>query len=96
MPVGSTDETGDEHVDRLLVEPPRRVDLLEATLVQHGHAVTQRHGFRLVMGDVGDGDAELVMEPRDLGAHVAAQLGVDVPQGLVEEVRPRPPHDGAA
>ena len=39
------------------------------------------------MGDVDRGDAEPLLQPRDLGAHLAAQLGVEVGQRLVEEER---------
>jgi hypothetical protein len=91
------DEPGHEQVDRLLVQHARRIDLLEHALAQHGHPVAEGHGLDLVMGDVHRGDAQPVLQARDLGAHLEAQLGVEVRQRLVEEegiglTHDRPPH----
>ena len=81
------DEPGDEEVDRLLVELARRRDLLEDALAQHADPVAEGHGLGLVVGDVDRRDAEPALQARDLGAHLPAQLGVEVRQRLVEQER---------
>jgi hypothetical protein len=78
-----TDEAGHEQVDRLVVEFAGRIDLLEHALAQH--PVAERHGLDLIVGDVHGGDAQPALQARYLGAHLAAQLGVEVRQGLVEQ-----------
>ena len=79
------DEAGDEHVDRPLVQLARRGDLLEHALAQHGDTVAERHRLGLVVGDVDRGRLHPAVHPQDLGAHLAAQLGVEVRQRLVEQ-----------
>ena len=48
------------------------------------------------MGDVDRRDAQPALQPGDLGAHLAAQLGVEVAERLVEEERVGLPDDRAA
>ncbi len=48
------------------------------------------------MGDIYGGDAESALQPQDLGAHLAAQLGVEVGQRFVEQERVDLPDDGPA
>ena len=60
------DEAGDEEVRRLVVEPLRRVDLLEHAHAHHGDAVAHRHRLDLVVRDVDRRRPELVLELRDL------------------------------
>ena len=55
-----------------------------------------RHRLDLVVGDVDGRGAELALEPGDLGAHLHAQLGVEVGQRLVHQERRRLAHDGPA
>src|SRR5206468_582095 len=38
----------------------------------HGDPVRGGHGFFLVVGDIDGGDGELLLEPRELGAHLDA------------------------
>ena len=59
-------------------------------LVGHGH------GFDLVVGDVDRRGLQALMQFLDLGAHLHAQLGVEVRQRLVEQEHLRIAHDGAA
>ena len=54
------------------------------------------HRLDLVVGDVDDGGAEVLVQLLDLGAHVDAQLGVEVRQRLVEQEHIRIAHDRAA
>ena len=58
-------------------------------------AVAHRHRLDLVVRDVDRRDAELVLQARDLGAHVHAQLGVEVRERLVHEVGLGLAHDRA-
>ena len=48
------------------------------------------------MGDVDDGGAEPLVQRLDLGAHLHAQLRVEVGERLVEQEHRRLAHDGAA
>ena len=93
---GEPMKPGHEQVDRLLVELAGRVDLLEQALAQHRHPVAERHGLDLVVGDVDGGDAERVLDAGDLGAHLAAQLGVEVRERLVEQEGVGVAHEGPA
>ena len=52
-------------------------------------------GLGLVMGDVDGGDADLALQALELDAHLLAQLGVEVGQGLVQEQQARGLDDGA-
>ncbi len=90
------DEAGDEEVDRVLVEHGGRVDLLDEAGAHDGDAVAERHGLGLVVRHVDHRGAEAALDARDLGAHLHAQLGVEVRQRLVHQERLRIAHDRAA
>ena len=79
-----------------MIELLRRAHLLDDAVVHDHHAVGQRHGFHLVVRDVDGGGADLLMHLLDLGAHLHAQLGVQVGQRLVEQEHLGIAHDGAA
>ena len=91
-----THEAGDEQVVRVDVDVPRRARLLQDAAVEDGHAVAHRHGFDLVVRDVQRRDAELLLQLGDLGAHLAAELGVEVRERFVHEERRRLADDRAA
>ena len=80
----------------LVVELLRRRDLLELALAHHGDAVAHRHRLDLVVRDVDRRRPEPALEPRDLGAHLHAQLRVEVRERLVHQERLRLAHDRAA
>ena len=73
-----------------------RRDLLQLALAHHRDPVAHRHRLDLVVGDVDRRHAELVLEARDLGAHVDAELRVEVRERLVHQVRLRLADDRAA
>jgi hypothetical protein len=56
--------------------------------------VGHRHRLDLVMGDVDGRGAEALVQLADLGAHLDAQLGVEVRERLVEQEHLRVAHDG--
>ena len=80
---------------RIAIERIRRRDLLQPAAEDHRDPVRHRHRLDLVMRHVQERRAELAMELRDLGAHVHAQLGVEVAERLVHQEDTRPPHHGA-
>ena len=90
------DEAGDELVDRLVVEHLRRVHLLQVSRVHDGDAVAHRHRLDLVVRDVDRRHAQSPLELVDLGAHLHAQLRVEVRERLVHQEGLRLSHDRAA
>ena len=81
----------------MVVEALGGVDLLEYPPLDDRHAVPHGHGLHLVMGDVERGHAEVALQAGDLGAHLHAQLGIQVRQWLVHQeglgvAHDRPPH----
>ena len=83
-------------VARMVVELLRRADLLDDAVVHHHDPVGQRHRLDLVVRHVDGGGADLLVHLLDLGAHLHAQLGVEVRQRLVEQEDLRIAHDRAA
>src|SRR6266851_1727444 len=90
------DEAGDEQIVRPVVELERRADLLDQAVVHHHDLVRHRHGLDLVVRDVDRGGPEALMQLLDLGAHLHAELGVEIGERLVEQKHLRIAHDGAA
>ena len=93
----AADEAGDEQVGGPRVQLLRLGDLLELALAHDGHPLPERHRLDLVVGDVDRRHADLLVQEADLGAHLRAQLRVEVRQRLVHEERlgladHRPPH----
>ena len=80
----------------LVVELARRVDLLQHARAHDGDAVAERHRLGLVVGDVDRRRRRGALQPRDLRAHLHAQLRVEVRQRLVHQERLRVAHDRAA
>ena len=79
----------------IIVDLRRRVELLQHALLEDGHAMGQRHGLDLVMRDIDRRGAERRLHVLQLGAHVAAQLGIEVGERLVHEEDRGPAHHGA-
>ena len=76
---------GHEPVLRVVVQLLRGADLLEQALAHDRDPLAHRHGLDLVVGDVDHRGAEALVEARDLGAGLDAQLGVEVGQRLVHQ-----------
>ena len=90
------DEAGDEVVGGHVVDFAGRAQLLQGAFVHDRDLVGHGHALNLIMGDVDHGGAQFVLQAFDFGAHVDAQEGVDVGEGLVHEENNGLAHDGAA
>ncbi|MCY1231036.1 hypothetical protein D9M72_434720 [compost metagenome] len=89
-------EVGDEHVGRIVVDLRRRSELLQHAVLQDRDLGRQRHRLDLVVRDVDDRRLHAMVQALDLGAHVDAQLGVEVGQRLVEQEDLRVAHQRTA
>ena len=69
----------------MVVEIRRCTDLLQVAGPHDGNGVGHRHGFLLVMRDMDEGDAHLLLDPLELDLHLPAQLEVERAEGLVEQ-----------
>ena len=83
------DELGDEEVHGPVVERLRHVELLQHAVAHHRHAVAEGHRLDLVVRDVDRRHGEGALDARDLGAHLDAELRVEVRERLVHEERLR-------
>ena len=90
------DETGDENARRPGIHLERRADLLRAAGVHDDHAVREGHGLDLVVRDEEAGGAQPAVQRLQLGAHLYAQLRVEVGERLVEEEHGGLADDGAS
>ena len=79
-----------------MVDLERAAALLHHAVLHHDHAITERHRLFLIVRDVDRGGVQAHVQLLDLGAHLDAQLGVEIRQRLVEQKALRVAHDGAA
>ena len=79
------DEAGNKKVDRLVEQILRGTDLVDIAVLHDDDTVRQRHRFGLVMGDIHKGSVDTLSELDDLGAHLVAELCVQVGQRLVHQ-----------
>src|SRR5258705_96195 len=93
--LGGADEASDEQVCGPLVQFERRAVLFDASRVEHNDLVGHGHGLDLIVGDVDGGGPELLLQLGDFQAHLDAERGVEVRQGLVEQKCLRLAHKGA-
>ena len=90
------DEARDEGVGRIVVEVERSAGLLDDSVVHHDDLVGHRHRFDLVMCHVDRRGLQALVQFLDLGAHLHAQLGIEVRQRLIEQEHLRIAHDCAS
>ncbi len=93
--VALADEVRHERVDRFVVYIYRRACLLYFAFAHHDNGIAQREGFFLVVGDVYEGDAQLLVHLFQLHLHVLAHLEVQCGKRLIEEQHLRFVDDGA-
>mgnify|MGYP007093017379 FL=1 len=83
--LGRADKAGHEQIGRVVKDLLGRADLLDEAIFHDDDAVAQGHGLGLVMGDVDKRGVDPLAQLDDLGAHLVAELGVQVGQGLVQQ-----------
>ena len=79
-----------------VVDLARRADLDQPARLDDADAVGHGHGLGLVVGDVEDGGAELLLDALQLEPEVGAELGVERGERLVHQVDRRPAHQRPA
>ena len=94
------DESCDEQRRRPIIEVERRPDLLNDAVAHDDDAIGHRHRLDLVVRHVDRRCLQPLVQLLDLGAHLHAQLGVEIRKRLVEEehlriAHDRPPHRDA-
>src|SRR5690606_18999398 len=72
------DEPGNEQVGRIVIELERRANLFDNAIVHDHDFVGHRHGFDLVVGHVDGRGLEPLMQLLDFGAHLHAQLRIQI------------------
>ena len=87
--VALADEARDEGRGRRIVDRIGRADLLDAALVEDDDAVGELDRLLLVVGDEDGGVAGLVVDLAEPAAQLAADLGIERAEGLVEEQQAR-------
>ena len=83
--VAAPDEARDEAARRALVKVALRADLAHLAMRHDDEAIRHAQRLVLVMRHHHRGEAELLLQLADLDAHLLAQLGVEIRQGLVEQ-----------
>ena len=83
--VRDAEEISDVGRRRLLVDLAGRADLLDPALVHHREAVGHREGLFLVVRDVDEGYADLLLQGLQLDLERLAELGVERAERLVQQ-----------
>jgi hypothetical protein len=81
----AAEERGHEPVCRVAINLLRCTDLLDVAVAHDGHAIAEREGFLLIVGDVDRRRAQPAMKPLQLGPHLEAEPRVEVRERLVEQ-----------
>ena len=89
-------KAADEQVGRVIVQVLRGIDLLDEAVLHNDDAGAHGHGLGLVMGNIDEGGLQALMQLGDLGAHLHAQLRVQVGERFVHQEDLRIADDGAA
>ena len=93
--VGVADERGDETRRGRLVYLRGAVELFDRAAVDDRDAVGKRHRLALVVRDVHERDADLIVDRVELKEHVLAKLQVERSERLVKEQHLRTVDEGA-
>src|SRR3990172_3668049 len=92
--IGGTQEPGHKHGLGILVDGGRLAHPLDPASVHHGDRVGHGHRFFLIVGDVDEGDSNLLLDALQLDLHLFAKLQVEGAQRLVEQKHPRVVDEG--
>ena len=79
------DEAGGKFGDRLGVQVGGGAGLLHQAVVEKVDDVGHHHGLVLVVGDEDGGHAKVLLDAANLHLEVAAELGVDGAEGLIQK-----------
>jgi hypothetical protein len=90
--IGVADKVRDEGVRGLLVEVARGAFLRDPGVRHHDDAVGDGERLLLIVGHIGHGQVEVLLQFADFLADAAAQLGVEIGERLVEEQHLRLQH----
>ena len=82
-------ELGDERRARGVEYVARATRLLDAPAIHQHHEIGERHRLVLAVRDVQERDAELLLQPLQLGAHLDAQERIERGERLVEQENAR-------
>jgi len=93
--IAVADEVGDKSVLRFVVDHFRRTHLLDVALVHDDDRVGHRQGFLLIVRDINESDAELILETDQFVLHILAQFQIEGTQRFVEQKYARFIDDGA-
>ena len=87
--IGMANELGGVGGGRAAVNFSRGRHLLQFALAQQGDAVRHDHGFFLIMGDKYERDSDFALQRFQFYLHLAAKVGVQRGEWLVEEQQAR-------
>src|SRR5579859_4345958 len=87
--VDRSDEFTHEPAARSFVDLRRAAYLFDLALVHHDDSVRQGHAFGLIVGDEHARDARSLLQLLQPGAHVHAQLGVEIAERFVQQEQVR-------
>ena len=83
--IGFAYKFGNELGLRVFVQREWLVYLSHMPCLHHHHAVTQRHGFGLVVRDHDGGGADFALNLTQFKLHLFTQLGIQIGQRLVQQ-----------
>ena len=79
------DEPGYEGCGRFPVKFLRWRHLIKPPVPHDGHLIRHHHGFRLVVGDVHEGGAELLLQVLELHLHLLTEFQIESAEGFVQQ-----------
>ena len=93
--IGVADELRGIGGCRPVVNLPGRRDLFQFSHAQQRDAVGHDHGFFLVMSNEHEGDSDFALQRFQFHLHLAAEVGVERGERLVQQQQPGTVHQGA-
>ncbi len=83
--ISLTNETGDKRRQWIVIQVVRRIPLLQPTLIEHPHLITDRKGLILVVGHQNRTGAAGLEDVAHFMAQASTQFAVEVGEGLVQQ-----------